>query len=55
MQRVRLGSSAIEAVRYDKKRRTLDVEFREAHSFRSRLFPLLLSESPSISHYETFR
>jgi hypothetical protein len=33
-QRVRLDSSAIEAVRYDKERRTLDVEFREGHSYR---------------------
>ena len=33
-QRVRLDSSAIEAVRYDDKTRTLDVEFREGHSYR---------------------
>lgn len=33
-QRVRLDSSAIEAVRYDEKRRTLDVQFRERHSYR---------------------
>ena len=33
-QRVRLDSSAIEAIRYDEKRRTLDVEFRERHSYR---------------------
>ena len=33
-QRVRLDSSAIEAVKYDQKRQTLDVEFREGHSYR---------------------
>ena len=33
-QWVRLDSSAIEAVRYDAKRRTLDVQFREGHSYR---------------------
>jgi KTSC domain len=33
-QRVRLDSSAIEAVRYDQKKQTLDVEFREGHSYR---------------------
>jgi hypothetical protein len=33
-QRVTLDSSAIEAVKYDEKRRTLDVEFREGHSYR---------------------
>ena len=34
-QRVILDSSAIEAIRYDdKRRRTLDVEFREGHSYR---------------------
>jgi hypothetical protein len=32
-QRVRLDSSAIEAVRYDEKRWTLDVQFREGHSY----------------------
>jgi KTSC domain len=33
-QRVRFDSSAIKAVRYDHKRRTLDVEFRGGHSYR---------------------
>jgi KTSC domain len=33
-QWVRLDSSAIEAVRYDEKRRTLDVQFREGHLYR---------------------
>jgi KTSC domain len=33
-QRVTLDSSAIEAVTYDEKSRTLDVEFREGHSYR---------------------
>jgi lysyl-tRNA synthetase class 2 len=33
-QRVRLDSSSIKAVRYDQKGRTLDVEFREGHSYR---------------------
>jgi hypothetical protein len=33
-QRVRLDSSAIEAVTYDEKRRTLDVQFREGDSYR---------------------
>jgi KTSC domain len=33
-QRVRLDSSATEAVTYDEKRRTLDVQFREGHSYR---------------------
>ena len=32
--RVILGSSAIEAVTYDETKRTLDVEFREGHSYR---------------------
>ena len=51
-QRVRLDSSAIEAVRYDEKRRTLDVEFREGHSYRYIHVPefvyrkLLNAESP---------
>jgi lysyl-tRNA synthetase class 2 len=34
MQRVTLDSSAIEAVAYDGTKRTLDVEFREGHSYR---------------------
>ena len=34
MQRITLDSSAIEAVTYDKMDRTLDVEFREGHSYR---------------------
>jgi hypothetical protein len=33
-QRVRLDSSAIEAVTYDQNKQTLDVEFREGHSYR---------------------
>ena len=33
-QRVRLDSSAIDAVRYDQTKQTLDVEFREGHSYR---------------------
>ncbi|MGB9475364.1 MAG: KTSC domain-containing protein [Candidatus Udaeobacter sp.] len=33
-QRITLGSSAIEAVTYDETNRTLDVEFREGHSYR---------------------
>ena len=34
MRRVRLGSSAITAVKYDAENRTLDIEFREGHSYR---------------------
>jgi hypothetical protein len=51
-QRVRLASSAIEAVRYDRKKRTLDVRFREGHSYRYVHVPeffyreLLSAESP---------
>ena len=51
-QRVRLDSSAIEAVRYDEKKRTLDVEFRDGHSYRYMHVPefvyreLLNTESP---------
>jgi len=33
-QRVTLESSAIEAVTYDETNRTLDVKFREGHSYR---------------------
>jgi len=33
-QRVTLDSSALEAVTYDETNRTLDVEFREGHSYR---------------------
>lgn len=33
-RRVRLDSSAIEAVRYDEKTRTLDVQFREGPLYR---------------------
>ncbi len=33
-QRVRLGSAAIATVRYDEKRRTLDVEFRDGDTYR---------------------
>jgi KTSC domain len=35
-QRIRLDSSAIEAVNYDETKRTLDFEFREGHSYRYR-------------------
>jgi hypothetical protein len=38
-QRVRLNSSAIEAVSYDETKRTLDIEFREGHSYRYRHVP----------------
>jgi hexokinase len=34
VKRVRLGSAAIEAVKYDEKKRTLDVEFREGDACR---------------------
>jgi KTSC domain len=34
MRRVRLGSSAITAVKYDAENHTLDIEFREGHSYR---------------------
>ncbi|PYJ24406.1 MAG: KTSC domain-containing protein, partial [Verrucomicrobia bacterium] len=34
MTRVRLGSSAIATVKYDEKKRTLDVEFREGETYR---------------------
>jgi hypothetical protein len=34
VRRVRLGSSAITAVKYDEENRTLDIEFREGHSYR---------------------
>ena len=33
-QRVTLDSSAIEAVTYDETNRTLDIEFRQGHSYR---------------------
>ena len=33
-QRVRLDSSAIEAVGYDRNEQTLDVRFRAGHSYR---------------------
>jgi hypothetical protein len=33
-QRVRLDSSAIEAITYDATKRTMDVEFREGDSYR---------------------
>jgi KTSC domain len=39
MQRVTLDSAAIEAVSYDETKRTLDVEFREGHSYRYRHVP----------------
>jgi hypothetical protein len=38
-QRVRLDSSAIEAVRYDRNEQTLDIKFREGHSYRYRHVP----------------
>jgi hypothetical protein len=34
MKWVRLGSAAIAAVRYDEKKRTLDVEFRDGDTYR---------------------
>ena len=34
-QRIRLDSSAIESIRYDEKKQTLDVEFPEGNSRRS--------------------
>jgi KTSC domain len=34
VKRVRLSSAAIAAVRYDEKKRTLDVEFREGDTYR---------------------
>jgi hypothetical protein len=34
-KRVRFGSAAIAAVRYDEKKRALDVEFREGDTYRS--------------------
>ena len=34
VKRVRLGSAAIEAVKYDEKKRTLDVEFRDGDIYR---------------------
>ena len=51
-QGVGLDSSAIEAVRYDRKKGTLDVKFREGHSYRYKHVPeflyreLLSAESP---------
>ena len=33
-QKVRLSSAAIAAVKYDEKKRTLDVEFREGDTYR---------------------
>jgi hypothetical protein len=33
-ERVKLGSAAVAAVRYDEKKRTLDVEFREGDTYR---------------------
>ena len=38
-QRVRLDSSAIEAIRYDRNEQTLDVKFPEGHSYRYRHVP----------------
>jgi hypothetical protein len=34
VSKVKLGSSAIAALRYDEKKRTLDVEFREGDAYR---------------------
>ena len=51
-QRITLDSSAIEAVKYDETKRTLDVEFREGYSYRYMHVPefvyqaLLNAESP---------
>jgi len=38
-QRVRLDSSAIEAVRYNRNEQTLEIKFREGHSYRYRHVP----------------
>ena len=52
MQRVTLASSAIEAVKYNEAKWTLDVEFREGYSYRYMHVPefvyqaLLNAESP---------
>ncbi len=40
VKRLRLGSSAIEAITYHEKKRTLDVEFREGGSYRYSRVPL---------------
>jgi hypothetical protein len=51
-QGIRLDSSAIEAARYDQKKRRLDVKFRGGHSYRYMHVPeflyreLLSAESP---------
>jgi lysyl-tRNA synthetase class 2 len=34
MKRVRLGSAAIATVKYDEKKRTLEIEFREGETYR---------------------
>lgn len=34
MKRVKLGSAAIAAVRYDEKKQTLEVEFRDGNIYR---------------------
>jgi KTSC domain len=41
-QRVTLDSSAIKSVTYNETNRTLDVEFREGHSYRYRHVPEFL-------------
>jgi KTSC domain len=39
MKRIPLDSSAIAAVKYDEKKRTLDVEFREGETYRYKHVP----------------
>jgi hypothetical protein len=43
-QRVVVDSSAIEAGRYDQNEQTLDVKFREGHSYRYMHVPELFIE-----------
>ena len=38
-QRITLDSSAIEAITYDETNGTLDIEFRDGHSYRYMLVP----------------
>ena len=40
MKPVRLGSSAVDAIRYDEDRKTLDVEFRGGGRYRYLKIPL---------------
>ena len=50
-QRIRLDSSAIESIRYDEKKQTLDVEFREGNSRRAlrRISPERVREQPAVA------